>query len=180
MNDIDYVLGFADESAQRISARTARVWSEGKPIRKVNSDRVNANIFGFYAINGNSTCHFSESSKGPDMCDFLEVVRAANGSRKVVMILDNGPIHHTNIVKERAEALDITLVFLPPFSPQYNPIELIWKTIKSRISGMFLLHKDHLIASVKEIFMHESGKDSYSQAWRRDFLIDHDSKKLGS
>lgn len=64
--------------------------------------RIDADIFGFYAINGNFTCHFSDSSKGPDMCDFQEAVRASNGSRKIAMILGNGPIYYTGIVKDCA------------------------------------------------------------------------------
>lgn len=88
--DPDVVWGFQDESAQRISSRTARLWSLGKPIRRTNTDRINANIFGFYAARGNSVAFFPEHSRTADMCDFLDAVRRANGSRKVMLILDNG------------------------------------------------------------------------------------------
>ncbi|AIZ56019.1 integrase core domain protein [Candidatus Methanoplasma termitum] len=174
LNDIAW--GFADESAQRISVNTARVWSLGRPVRKMNSDRVNANTFGFYAINGNSSVLFPESSKGADMCAFLDAIRAANGNTKVLMILDNGRIHHTKAVRSHAAELNIEFLFLPPYSPQFNPIEFIWKTVKARVSGMFLLCKDHLVEFVKETFMKESLKMSYAEGWKRTFLIDHESK----
>lgn len=176
----DFVLGFADESAHHINVSTSRVWSLGKPVRKVNSDRIHANTFGFYAMNGESVILIPDCSKSADMCAFLYAVRKANGDRKVVMILDNGPIHHSNAVILTAEVMDIALVFLPPYSPQLNPIELIWKTIKARISNMFLLHRDHLVAAVQELFTQESTKDSYLTSWKRTFLIDYVSKKLGS
>ena len=169
----DFVLGFADESAQHINVSTSRVWSLGKPVRKVNSDRIHANTFGFYAMNGESVVLNPECSKSADMCAFLYAVRKANGDRKVVMILDNGPIHHSNAVIFTAEVMDITLVFLPPYSPQLNPIELIWKTIKARIC-------DHLVAAVQELFTQESTKDSYLTSWKRTFLMVHVLKKLGS
>jgi len=173
-------LGFLDESAQRISVRTARVWSLGKPVRRVNSERINANVFGFYAIDGVSASMFPGSSKASDMCAFLDAVRAANGERKVVIVLDNGRIHHSRTVVEHAARLKITLVFLPPYSPQFNPIEFIWKTIKSRISGMFLLHREHLVDAVRTLFEQESAKQSYAEGWKRTFLMAHDSNKLSS
>lgn len=86
------------------------------------------------------------------------------------MVLDNGPIHSAFDTLTVAEILDIDLVFLPPYSPQFNPIESIWKTVKGRISNMFLLHRDHLVAAVQEIFEAESKKDSYFAAWKRTFL----------
>lgn len=168
--DPDVVWGFQDESSQRISSRTARLWSVGKPTRKVNTDRVNANIFGFYAVRGNSVQLFPKGSKSQDMCDFLEAVREANGDRKVVMILDNGPIHHSTIVCERAAELDIDLIYLPPYSPQFNPIELVWKSVKRVVSGMFILEKYQLIEVVRETFIEETAKTSYIEGWKRTFF----------
>ena len=171
LTDPETVWGFQDESSQRISSRTARLWSLDKPIRRMNSDRINANVFGFYAMRGNSLACFPEGSKGTDMCNFLDAVRAANGSRKIVMILDNGPIHHTNIVKEHAEELGIQLIFLPPYSPQFNPIEFVWKAIKKVVSSMFLLERTHLINVVEEQFMKETKKISYAEGWLKTFFI---------
>ena len=137
-------------------------------------------MFGFYAIDGVSASMFPGSSKASDMCAFLDAVRAANGERKVVIVLDNGRIHHSRTVVEHAARLKITLVFLPPYSPQFNPIEFIWKTIKSRISGMFLLHREHLVDAVRTLFEQESAKQSYAEGWKRTFLMAHDSNKLSS
>jgi transposase len=83
-------------------------------------------------------------------------------------------------VTEHAAELDIVLLFLPPYSPQFNPVEFIWKTIKSVISGLFLLCREHLKAAAEEIFMAESVKQSYAEGWKRTFLMDYDYKKLGS
>ena len=170
LTDPDVVWGFQDESAQRISSRTARLWSVGKPVRRTNTDRINANIFGFYAVRGNSVASFPEHSKTADMCGFLDAVREANGDRKVVMILDNGPVHHLKAVLEHAEGLNIHFVFLPPYCPQFNPIELVWKSIKRVVSGMFILERYQLIDVVREIFMNETSKTSYLEGWMKTFF----------
>ena len=88
----------------------------------------------------------------------------------MLLILDNGVTHHVKIVTARAKELDIVLVFLPPYSPQFNPIELIWKTIKARISGMFILYKEHLVEVVRTLFEQESAKQSYAEGWKRTFF----------
>ena len=104
------------------------------------------------------------------MCSFVDAVREANGDRKIVMILDNGPVHHTKNVGEHAKELGIELIFLPPYSPQFNPMELIWKSIKRTVSGMFILERCHLIDVVKECFIQETRKISYIASWQTTFL----------
>ena len=40
-----------------------------------------------------------------------------------VVIMDNCSIHHVAEVKDLIEDAGILLLFLPPYSPDYNPIE---------------------------------------------------------
>ncbi|MBE2958388.1 IS630 family transposase, partial [Anoxybacillus flavithermus] len=53
----------------------------------------------------------------------------------IVMILDNARIHHAKLIqpflKEHEDRLE--LVFLPPYSPQLNLIEGLWKWLKSDV-----------------------------------------------
>jgi putative transposase len=104
------------------------------------------------------------------MCAFLDKVREANGLRTVVMILDNCVIHRCRDVAEHAAERNIILVFLPPYCPQFNPIELIWKSVNRCISRAFILCRDSMMATVEEVFMKESAKLSYAAAWREKFL----------
>lgn len=48
-----------------------------------------------------------------------------NPDGDIVIILDNFRSHHANRTREFAEANRIQLVFLPPYSPDLNPIEFI-------------------------------------------------------
>lgn len=127
-------------------------------------------VYGFYPINGQPAVRTSGTGKARDMCDFLEEVREANGDRTVVMVLDNSSSHHSRAVAEKAEELDIILLFLPPYSPQFNPIELIWKTMKMQISKNFMLDAGTLASGIRMWFMDEAAKDSYWQGWGRNFL----------
>ena len=47
-----------------------------------------------------------------------------------VIIMDNARIHHDAELIETIEALGCRVIFLPPYSPDYNPIETAFSTIK--------------------------------------------------
>ncbi len=53
--------------------------------------------------------------------------------KKTVVILDNSPIHKSNkfMVKiSEWKERDLLVFFLPPYSPELNLIEILWKRIK--------------------------------------------------
>ena len=53
---------------------------------------------------------------------------------QVVIVLDNAGFHKAKRIKkqrERWQAMGLTLWFQPPYSPQFNLIETIWKKLKS-------------------------------------------------
>lgn len=65
------------------------------------------------------------------VADFLTLVRKDYpDAEQVYAILDNAPVHHTEIVAARAAALGITLVFLPTYAPWLNPIEKLWGWVR--------------------------------------------------
>lgn len=98
---------------------------------------MKANANAFYALNGNSVIDFKESSKAKDTCEFLEKVKDENKC-DLIIILDNSKLHHAGITMKKAEQLDMILVFLPAYSPDLNPIEFIWKSVKRDISKELL------------------------------------------
>jgi hypothetical protein len=53
--------------------------------------------------------------------------------KKTVVILDNSPIHRSNKFKAKIaewEEQDVYIFFLPPYSPELNLIEILWRRIK--------------------------------------------------
>jgi len=54
-------------------------------------------------------------------------------TRPCVIVLDNYAVHHASIVKERVPALQaagVRFFFLPPYSPELNLIEPLWRQLK--------------------------------------------------
>jgi transposase len=49
---------------------------------------------------------------------------------KIAIILDNASCHKTKALQDYCTRNGITLIYLPPYSPDLNPIEKLWGTIK--------------------------------------------------
>lgn len=52
--------------------------------------------------------------------------------RRVVVLLDNAKYHHAKLhaAWRSARSPGFTLLFLPPYSPDLNPIERVWKLLR--------------------------------------------------
>lgn len=138
---------------------------------------MKANANGFYAINGKSVINFTDGSKAEDVCEFLEKIKEEN-KRDLMIILDNSRTHHSNITVKKAEQLDSILVFLPSYSPDLNPIEFIWKSIKKEISKEFIESVTQLRKLIKEKFNELAKSSSFAKNWMR--IFDEQIKKVVS
>ena len=50
-----------------------------------------------------------------------------------VVVMDNLPAHKPIAIREAIEAAGAIMLFLPPYSPDFNPIELAFAKIKARL-----------------------------------------------
>ena len=50
-----------------------------------------------------------------------------------VLILDNASFHKSEISRKLVEAAGCKLLFLPPYSPDLNPIEKYWANLKVKV-----------------------------------------------
>ena len=54
-----------------------------------------------------------------------------------VVIMDNLPAHKVHGVRQAIEAVGASLRYLPPYSPDFNPIEMAFAKLKARNIGAF-------------------------------------------
>ncbi len=73
---------------------------------------------------------FKGSCKAVDFNDWLAEQLCPRLTSKQVVILDNARLHKTPRTRELIEASGASLMFLPPYSPDYNPIEHDFANIK--------------------------------------------------
>ena len=69
---------------------------------------------------------------GDTFCDFIEkcllpVLMPFNGSNhRSIVVIDNASIHHIDEVVQLVSSVGALLWFLPPYSPDLNPIEPVF------------------------------------------------------
>ena len=88
---------------------------------------------------------------------FLRVLRRVSirSGRRVVVITDNAKYHHATLHKDwRAQhAHNFVLDYLPPYSPELNPIERVWKLTRRRcLHNRYFAQLDDIIQSVESEF----------------------------
>jgi transposase len=65
-------------------------------------------------------------------CELLEKIRKRCFDAPVTVVLDNARYQKCRIVFEKAEELNVDLLYLPPYSPNLNIIERLWKFVKKK------------------------------------------------
>lgn len=97
-----------------------------------------------------------------------------------VIVWDGAPWHRSTRVRTQAQQLGIELVQLPAYSPDLNPIEGLWKWMRTEVTQHFC----H--ASLRDLFLHctafieRINRDSNAmidRLWPR-FELDPDYEKL--
>lgn len=74
-----------------------------------------------------------ETINAESIIDFMGKIRSQYDSKTVHLILDKAGYHRSLLVAEQADALNIKLHFLPPYSPNLNPIERLWKVMNEQV-----------------------------------------------
>ena len=66
------------------------------------------------------------------VCDLLVRIAERGMDTPITLVLDNARYQKCQIVREFAERLNIELLYLPPYSPNLNLIERLWKFVKKK------------------------------------------------
>ncbi len=93
------------------------------------------NFIGGICLNGHRfTYQQAGSVNASAICDFLWKLRKTNpGKFNVHVIWDNARYHRNAEVKIFARELGIKLHYLPPYSPNLNPAERVWKLMHESV-----------------------------------------------
>ena len=84
-------------------------------------------------------------------------------SQGTIVIMDNLPAHKVRGVRERIEETGATLIYLPPYSPEFNPIEECWSKIKELVRSWRPAERKILLQSIGEAITSVTPKDC--QGW---------------
>ena len=92
-----------------------------------------------------------------EVCEMLRKISVEYQGKETHLILDNARYQKCKAVMELAEELKIELHYIPPYSPNLNLIERLWKFVKAELRskyyddfGAFRQKIDSIIASTSK------------------------------
>ncbi len=128
-------LYYFDESGFNLTPNLPYAWSTiGKTLSIPAKRSKNLNVLGFLDIN-NSKLFSSTTYYRVDTDIVIEVFNqfVKQIKKNTVVVLDNASIHTSKKFKAKIDEWKqkgLTLFYLPPYSPELNPIEMLWKFMK--------------------------------------------------
>lgn len=118
--------------------------------------RKSVAVFGAVCVNdGRFTAEVANRFDAATFQHFLSVLLPRAGKKRMVVVLDNARWHHAKLLapwlgKHRRR---LRLEFLPPYSPELNSIERVWKlTRRLRTHNRYFASLEELTAVILEQF----------------------------
>lgn len=100
-----------------------------------------------------------------------DVKNILNDEKPILLVLDNAKIHNATDVEIACEILNIELMFLPKYSPDCNPIEDLWKILKSILYSSDYDNLNDLLWIVTEEFYKHVTSSSLYEGWIDEFMM---------
>jgi transposase len=105
--------------------------------RRSGGQASNISLIGAVRLSGMSALHpYDGSIDGNKFLSFLDQHLLPNLNSGDVLVMDNLRVHHIPAVKDRLTKAGVRPLYLPPYSPELNPIEEIWSVIKRIFRGL--------------------------------------------
>jgi len=130
---------FEDESGVRSDVHSGKTWvvKSETPVVRVTGQRFSLNMIS--AISPRGALRFMVVKGGVGANVFIGFLkRLMHGQRRLVyLIVDGHPSHRAKVVKAYLQGLEgrLKLFFLPPYSLELNPDELVWNDVKNNVVG---------------------------------------------
>jgi transposase len=125
------------------------------------SGRQRFNVLGaLHAITHQLITVTNESSiNALSVCELLEKIAALGLSTPITLVLDNARYQRCQLVLERAGQLGIELLFLPPYSPNLNLIERLWRFVRKEcLYSTYYEHFDAFKQAITECLTETAGR----------------------
>jgi transposase len=109
-------------------------------IAAIGLEGVKAATFGEWHVDGNI------------FLEFIRQILVPVLNEGQIVFMDNLSTHKVSGVRELIEATGAKLVYLPPYSPDLNPIELLWSKLKQFIRKKSARTINALSEAISEAF----------------------------
>lgn len=164
---------FEDESRLGLLTRQKRVLTRRgiKPIAPYQHKFDNLYLFGaFSPINGDSFLLEMPHCNTDNFQIYLDEFSLQKPKEFKIIVLDNGAFHHARRLNIPN---NIALIFLPPYSPELNPAEQMWRLIKDKMSMRIYPTLEHLSNHLQEVIRNLVNVDTVKSVCGYSFYKDN-------
>lgn len=130
--------GRCPQGERLVDAAPAAHWQSNTLLAGIRLDGVVAPMVLDGPVTGVSFAGYVDRSLVPEL-------RPAD-----IVVMDNLPAHKNAAVAAAIEAAGCTLVYLPPYSPDLNPIEPMWSKVKAAVRAAAARTFEALVDAVGE------------------------------
>ncbi|CAO3694473.1 unnamed protein product [Rhizopus stolonifer] len=169
---------FIDESAFHINLKRTMAWSKKRtraevvqPLTRAKTTTILGAISPYGIVNVKVRVPYAEASKKRKVTggskaqkttgtvtghymnfisSTLDVMDRHEQFKGNYLIMDNTPIHTSDSIRRFIENRGYGCVYLPPYSPELNPIEQFWSVVKSKLKKEKLLQTETLNMRIAE------------------------------
>lgn len=145
-----------DEFSVNLQVKASKVWAKvgSKPIFPTHTKSEKVNVIG--ALNNKTGKVLTSLCQTIDKYAFLKFLKKLlRYYKKVFLVIDNASWHHAKIIRQfvKENKHHLKIEFFPAYSPEYNPSEQCWKSVKKNlITTRLFLSLDGLADQIKEYF----------------------------
>jgi transposase len=120
----------------------------------VYGNPFSVSLFGSVDIKtGEFLCMEAEKCNAQTFQQFLTYVLDKNKGKHVIMIVDNAKYHHAKMLNDFLNQNEsrLTLLFLPPYAPNLNVVERVWKFLKETVlANQSYKKRENLIEAIEK------------------------------
>jgi transposase len=108
------------------------LWCFTRVVVRAPSGRQRFNVLGALQASTHQLITVTNDSyiNASSVCELLEKIAAGGLQTPITVVMDNARYQRCRLVFERARQLGLELLFLPPYSPNLNLIERLWRFVR--------------------------------------------------
>ncbi len=155
---------FVDESGVNLSMARRYSWSlSGEPAFgdvPVNRGK-NQTLIGAVSLDGGlvAAMQVEGGTTGDVFVAYVEQVLGPALRPGDVVVLDNLSAHKTPAARAALRAAGVEVLYLPRYSPEHNPVELLWAAVKRTLRDIAARTADALDTAIKQVLSEVSAEE---------------------
>ena len=155
-----------DEAGLYLQATTCYVWSPTgqTPIIRADPGRAKTNFYGTLNLQtGQEIAMRSDLMNAEVSAQHLEMILEANPDGPVILFWDRAPWHRGKAIDQvLTENPRLEIIFFPTASPDLNPQEHVWKSVRKQVSHH---HLEAKLPQLADRFLHKLNSCTFKSSF---------------